>query len=227
MTTSEQAPPDAGPGPEVLAGVERFMGDVRGWLAFWLLMLGHRTGLLAAVRAGGGSAEEVAARAGTALRPTEEWLAGMTAAGYLSHYGGVFAMADGQAATFDGGVLPFDPTVLFTFPDVLTRVQPAIDRSVRDGQRGAVRELPAGVQRGAGRDERAAVRRCSSCRSGCRPSTGCRRGSRRARTWPTSGAGAGTRCACWRRRSRRRASPATTSTRPRSTSVSPAPPSGG
>jgi SAM-dependent methyltransferase len=122
-----------GPPADVVAGVERFMGDVRGWLAFFLLMLGHRTGLLDAVRAGGGSTADIARRAGTHERSTAEWLAGMTAAGYLRHESGVFTMPPGQAALFEGGVLPFDPTVLFTFPDVITRVQPDVERSMRDG----------------------------------------------------------------------------------------------
>jgi len=119
---------------EVAAGVDRFMGDVRGWLAFFLLMLGHRTGLLDVVRAGAGSAADISARAGTHERSTAEWLAGMTAAGYLRHSNGVFTMPTGQAALFEGGVLPFDPTVLFTFPDVIARVQPDLERSLRDGR---------------------------------------------------------------------------------------------
>lgn len=126
-------PDEVGPPADVVAGVERFMGDVRGWLAFYLLMLGHRTGLLDAVRADAGSAAEIAQRAGTHERSTAEWLAGMTAAGYLHHRLGVFTMPPGQAALFEGGVLPFDPIVLFTFPDVITRVQPDVERSMRDG----------------------------------------------------------------------------------------------
>ncbi len=123
----------ATPPEEVAAGVERFLGDVRGWLSFYLLMLGHRTGLLDAVRAGAGSAGDIAGRAGTHGRSTTEWLAGMTAAGYLQHSDGIFTMPAGQAALFQGGVLPFDPTVLFTFPEVISRVQPDVERSLRDG----------------------------------------------------------------------------------------------
>ncbi len=114
-------------------GVERFMGHVQGWLSFWLLATGHRVGLLDAVRSGGGTAAEVAARAGTHERSTYEWLAGMTAAGYLQHDAGRFAMPASQAALFEGGVLPFDPTVLFMMVDVLARVQPDVERSLRDG----------------------------------------------------------------------------------------------
>ncbi|HVE73486.1 MAG TPA: class I SAM-dependent methyltransferase [Mycobacteriales bacterium] len=124
-----------GPTPEEIgAGVEHFMGDVRGYLSFWLLMLGHRTGILAAVRSGGGTATEIADRAGTHERSTREWLAGMTAAGYLEHDAGRFTMPLGQAALFEGGVLPFDPTVLFTFPDVINRVQDEVEESMRDGR---------------------------------------------------------------------------------------------
>lgn len=128
---ADTAPPAA---DEVAAGVQRFMGDLRGWLALWLLTVGHRTGLLAAVRSGAGTAQEVAVRAGTHERSTREWLAGMTAAGYLRHEAGVFSMPAGQAALFEGGVLPFDPTVLLSFPDVLGRLQTQVEQSVRDGR---------------------------------------------------------------------------------------------
>ena len=115
------------------AGVARFMGAVTGWATWWLLSLGHRSGLLAAIRDGSGTAADVAARAGTHERSTREWLSGMTAAGFVSHCDGVFSMGEGQAALFRGGVLPFDPTVMFEFPDVLARVQPALLRSMADG----------------------------------------------------------------------------------------------
>ena len=36
----------------------------------------------------------------------------MTAAGFVEHDDGVFVMGAAQSALFDGGVLPFDPTVL-------------------------------------------------------------------------------------------------------------------
>ena len=62
-----------------------FLEHLIGSLALVLLGLGRRTGLLDAVLAAGGTAEELAARAGVDARNADEWLRGMTAAGYLTH----------------------------------------------------------------------------------------------------------------------------------------------
>lgn len=57
----------------------------------------------------------------------------MTAAGYLRHDAASFSMTPGPAALFEGGVLPFDPLVLCTFADVLSRLTAEVEASVRDG----------------------------------------------------------------------------------------------
>jgi SAM-dependent methyltransferase len=75
----------------------------------------------------------VAARAGTHPGLTREWLACMTAAGYVAYEGGVFRFADGQEAVFTGGLLPFDPSVMLTMQDVNARVRPRLVQSLRDG----------------------------------------------------------------------------------------------
>ena len=123
----------AGPPPQVLEGMERFFTTLNGYMALQALAIAHRTGVLTALLQGPGTAAQIAERSSTHERPTCELLAALTAAGYLQHDGGRFEMAPGQAALFEGGVLPFDPTVLLDVQDVMMRVLPALDQSVRDG----------------------------------------------------------------------------------------------
>jgi SAM-dependent methyltransferase len=116
-----------------MAGVERFFGAVNGYMTFYALALGHRTGLLAAILEEAGTVEQIATRAGTHERSTREWLAVMTAAGFVRHDAGVFQMVDGQAPLFNGQVLPFDPMVLLQLTDVMARLMPELERAVREG----------------------------------------------------------------------------------------------
>jgi SAM-dependent methyltransferase len=84
-----------------------FLPHLIGAFAVLLLQVGHRTGLLEAVLAGPGTAEELATRAGADARNAEEWLRGMTAAGYVEHDDGRFAATGVTAMTF-GPDFPFD-----------------------------------------------------------------------------------------------------------------------
>ena len=54
-----------------------------GWQVLLFLLVGHEAGVLAAVVGGGGTAEEVAARAGSDPRMTLEWLRVMTVAEFV------------------------------------------------------------------------------------------------------------------------------------------------
>lgn len=136
MTTTT-APTDAAPTgrdeSEVADGVQRFFGTVAGFMSFQALVLAHRSGVLATLRQGPGTAAQIADRAATHERSTRELLAALTAAGYLRHDDGVFTMPAGQAALFDGAVLPFDPTVLLDFSDVMAGLVPDLVRSLEDG----------------------------------------------------------------------------------------------
>lgn len=134
-TTTQTAPTTtaAGPPAEVMEVVQRYLGIVTGYLAFHALALGHRTGLLAAVRQEPGTAADLARRVGTHERSTHEWLCALTAAGFLSHDRGTFSMPAGQAALFEGGVLPFDPTVMLDLIGPVSRVFPQVERSLREG----------------------------------------------------------------------------------------------
>src|SRR3954467_4730912 len=77
-----------------------------GLYAVTLLQIGRRPGLLDAVLANGGTAQEVGDRAGADHRNTAEWLRGMTAAGYLTHFEGRFEATDMTRMTF-GPQFPF------------------------------------------------------------------------------------------------------------------------
>src|SRR5215213_8980136 len=70
-----------------------FLPHLTGAFAVVLLQIGHRSGLLDAVLAGPGNAEE--------------WLRGMTSAGYVEHDAGRFATTDATGTTF-GPDFPFD-----------------------------------------------------------------------------------------------------------------------
>lgn len=123
-----------GPSHVAASGMERLMSHLNGYSAVTLLSLGHRSGLLRALLAGGGTSAELARRAGTHERSTEEWLAGMAAAGYARHDHGEFAFVEGQDAVFRPGLLPFDVTVLLEVKDKFATLLGQIADSMRDGK---------------------------------------------------------------------------------------------
>ena len=125
---------EGGPSPAGLAGMERLLGHVNGYFALVVLGLGHRSGLLAALLEGGGTAAELARRAGTHERSTEEWLAAVTAAGYARHDDGVFTLVEGQDEVFRPGLLPFDVTVIFDLQDKFASVLGLVAESLVDGR---------------------------------------------------------------------------------------------
>jgi SAM-dependent methyltransferase len=77
-----------------------FFAHLGGAFAVILLQVGRQTGLLDAVLAGGGTADDIAARAGADPRNADEWLRGMTVAGYLTHDDGVFTPTETTLMTF-------------------------------------------------------------------------------------------------------------------------------
>ena len=83
-----------------------FFEHLQGVFAVTLLQIGRRTGLLDAVLADGGTAQEVGDRAGADHRNAAEWLRGMTAAGYLAHSDGRFQATDLNRMTL-GPQFPF------------------------------------------------------------------------------------------------------------------------
>jgi hypothetical protein len=115
-------------------GKQRLMSHLNGYSAIALLSLGHRSGLLAALLEGGGTATEIANRAGTHERSTEEWLAGLTAAGYAHHDDGVFTLVEGRDEVFRPGLLPFDVTILLEVKDKFASLMGQVVDSLRDGK---------------------------------------------------------------------------------------------
>ena len=83
-----------------------FFDHLPGVFAVTLLQVGRRTGLLDAVLAEGGTADDIGERAGADSRNAAEWLRGMTAAGYLTHADGRFDATDMTRTTF-GPEFPF------------------------------------------------------------------------------------------------------------------------
>jgi SAM-dependent methyltransferase len=86
-----------------------FFQHLPGVFAVTLLQIGRRSGLLDAVLAEGGTAPQVAERAGADPRNAAEWLRGMTAAGYLTHSDGRFEATEMTRMTF-GPQFPFSVT---------------------------------------------------------------------------------------------------------------------
>jgi SAM-dependent methyltransferase len=89
-----------------------FFEHLPGLFAVTLLQIGRRTGLLDAVLADGGTAEEIGDRAGADSRNAAEWLHGMTAAGYLSH-------SDGDFRATDMTRMMFGPQFPISVPSIL------------------------------------------------------------------------------------------------------------
>ena len=94
MTTTDTRPETDAVQPDAIEQfVGKALGDLAGTMSVLLASIGDRLGLFRALsEAGPLTAEEVAERSGTHVRYTREWLAGMTAAGYLHH--------DPEQATF-------------------------------------------------------------------------------------------------------------------------------
>jgi SAM-dependent methyltransferase len=86
-----------------------FFQHLPGLFAVTLLQIGRRTGLLDAVLEEGGTAQQVADRAGADARNATEWLRGMTSAGYVTHSDGRFDATDMTRMTF-GPQFPFSVT---------------------------------------------------------------------------------------------------------------------
>src|SRR5689334_7298132 len=104
MSSTIEAAPSATTAQPDEAAVERFvgkaLGDLAGTMAVLLAGIGDRVGLFRALADGGPrTADDVARRADIDPRYTAEWLAGMTAAGYLTvdPSSGTYALPPGHA----------------------------------------------------------------------------------------------------------------------------------
>lgn len=82
MSETPASRPDAS---KTKAFAERVFGDFRAALVSMLCSLGDHLGLFVALASGPATSAEFAARAGIHERYAREWLAGLTAAGYLAY----------------------------------------------------------------------------------------------------------------------------------------------
>ncbi|KHK96151.1 hypothetical protein LK09_16030 [Microbacterium mangrovi] len=85
-----------------------------GMYAMQLLAVGQRSGALAALVEGPGTADELAERAGLDRRNVAQWLRGMAAAGFARHDDRVFTI-DPQTAALLAGGLPVDVVGILDF----------------------------------------------------------------------------------------------------------------
>jgi hypothetical protein len=110
-----------------------FLTHLVGTFAVMLLQLGRQTGLLDAALAGPGTAAEIASRAGVDERNADEWLRGMTVAGYLSHADGVFAPTELTSMTFSSG-FPVSVTSVLDGLWAAPQVYDDVLAAIRSGQ---------------------------------------------------------------------------------------------
>lgn len=106
--------------------------DLFGWYSITMLALGARTGLLEALLADEGSAEEISQRAGTDVRTTREWLRALTGAGHVEHDRGRFHITDHARAVL-GPQFPTDFRAVLGFVDAIPTVMDDIAASVASG----------------------------------------------------------------------------------------------
>ncbi len=114
------------------SGLPLLLQHLIGGYAMLLLGLGRRTGLLEAAVAGPGTADEIAARAGVDPRNAVEWLAGMTAAGYLSHESGTFSPTEATTLTW-GPQFPADAGALLDGYLAVPQVYDALVAAIANG----------------------------------------------------------------------------------------------
>jgi SAM-dependent methyltransferase len=109
-----------------------FFEHLPGVFAVMLLQVGRRTGLLDTVLAEGGTAQDIATRAGVDERNAQEWLRGMSAAGYLAHTGGRFEATPTTRTTF-GPQFPVDVASILDGLWGATQVQEDVVTAVKSG----------------------------------------------------------------------------------------------
>lgn len=118
-------------------GLPLLLQHLSGMFAMQVVAIGARSGALSALADGGGTAGEIAARAGLDERNTAQWLRAMTAAGHARHDGGAFALEPQTRTLLDGG-LPVDIAAILEFVMALS-AEP-------------IRRIPDAMRTGAGID---------------------------------------------------------------------------
>jgi len=118
------------------------VNDVGRWYAATTLALGERTGLLAALLAGGGRAAELAARAGVDAHNAMVWADAIVVAGYARVEGERY-LADEEVLGVLRGGLPFDLRAVVELLAPLGGLLPRVEQAMRDGAGVASAEFQA------------------------------------------------------------------------------------
>lgn len=108
------------------------VNDVARWYAATTLAVGERTGLLAALLDGGGTAAELASRAAVDRRNAEVWGDAMVAAGYARLDGDRYLPDEDALGVLRGG-FPFDMRAVVAILSTLGAMLPRVERAIRDG----------------------------------------------------------------------------------------------
>lgn len=127
-----------------MSGLPRVVDDVRGWYAATTLALGERTGLLEALLAGGGTAADLATRAGVDRRNAAAWADAMVAAGYAGRDGERYVPDEAAVGPLRGG-FPFDMRAVVGFLAAAGAMLPRIEAAIRDGAGIPAAELQAAL----------------------------------------------------------------------------------
>jgi SAM-dependent methyltransferase len=112
---------------------EVFGPAFEGWQLVQRLVVGDRSGLLAALCAGPGTADEIAARSGTDPRLTLEWLRVVTVAGLADLHEGVFTGCPGLDELHEVPGVDSPVGILSEALDRLPAVADALTTALRDG----------------------------------------------------------------------------------------------
>jgi SAM-dependent methyltransferase len=108
------------------------VSDVARWYAATTLAVGAATGLLTPLLEGGGTAAELASRAGVDRRNAEVWGDAMVVAGYARRDGERYSPDDGVLGVLRGG-FPFDLRAVVGLLAPLGGMLPRVERAIRDG----------------------------------------------------------------------------------------------
>jgi hypothetical protein len=201
---------------EVEAFAGRLMELYTGGMLTYLVDIGHRTGLFAALAEGPATSAELAARADLQERYVREWLAAMATGGIVDYEpgSGSFRLPAERAACLTGrGAANLAP--LSRLDTHLAKHVDAVARAFREGGGVPYAEFRPELTDVIDALGRASSTSCWSTPT-CRWSRGWPSGWRPAPGWPTSAAAPATPWCCWPAPSRPRRSSATTLPRTRS-----------
>lgn len=121
-----------------------FLRDVASFYTLHALFIGLRTGLIDAVLAGAATVDEICARAGVDRVHARNWLALLTAAGYLSQRDSVYTVVDEAVDVLRGSTELFDSRAVIEQAGEFCALLPVVIEALRSDGR-----VPPGTYGGA------------------------------------------------------------------------------